>query len=113
MKVLTDYYQQDCVIQFLMGLNETYSNVKDQIMLMDPIPQVSKVFSLIQQQEKQHQMLPCTFTCESMALLTRNAFTTFRPFNRPYCLHCKIQGHLLEDVSKQGMQQLLFVVIVI
>jgi hypothetical protein len=54
MKMLIDRYQQDCVIQFLIGLNETYSNVRDQIMLMDPIPQVSKVFSLIQQQEKQH-----------------------------------------------------------
>jgi hypothetical protein len=37
-----------------MGLKETYSNVQDQIMLMDLILQLSKVFSLIQQEEKQH-----------------------------------------------------------
>jgi hypothetical protein len=102
MKILTNRYQQDCVIQFLMGLNETYSNVRDQIMLMDLIPQVSKVFSLIQQQKEQHQMLPCTSTPESMALLTKNTSTIFRPFNRPYCPHCKIQGHLLEDCFKVG-----------
>jgi hypothetical protein len=35
-----------------MGLKETYSNVQDQIMLMDLILQLSKVFSLIQQEEK-------------------------------------------------------------
>ncbi|KAF9678160.1 hypothetical protein SADUNF_Sadunf07G0006000 [Salix dunnii] len=69
MKILIDRYQQDCVIQFLMGLNETYSNVRDQIMLMDPIPQVSKVFSLVQQQEKQHQMLLSTSAPDSMQTL--------------------------------------------
>ncbi|KAF9668917.1 hypothetical protein SADUNF_Sadunf14G0053300 [Salix dunnii] len=102
MKVLTDRYQQDCVIQFLMGLNETYSNIRDQIMLMDPIPQVSKVFSLVQQQEKQHQMLLNTSTSESMALLSRNMPTNYKSSNRPYCHHCKIQGHTLEDCFKAG-----------
>jgi len=102
MRVLTDRYQQDCVIQFLMGLNETYSNIRDQIMLMDPIPQVSKVFSLVQQQEKQHQMLLCTSTPDLMALFTRNTSTNFKTFNRPYCPHCKIQGHSLEDCFKAG-----------
>jgi hypothetical protein len=85
-----------------MGLNETYSNIRDQIMLMDPIPQVSKVFSLVQQQEKQHQMLLCTSTPDSMALFTRNTSTNFKTFNRPYCPHCKIQGHSLEDCFKAG-----------
>jgi hypothetical protein len=102
MRVLTDRYQQDCVIQFLMGLNETYSNIQDQIMLMDPIPQVGKVFSLVQQQEKQHQMLLCTSTPDSMAFFTRNTSTNFKTFNRPYCPHCKIQGHSLEDCFKAG-----------
>jgi hypothetical protein len=102
MRVLTDRYQQDCVIQFLMGLNETYSNIRDQIMLMDPIPQVGKVFSLVQQQEKQHQLLLCTSTPDSMALFTRNTSTNFKTFNRPYCPHCKIQGHSLEDCFKAG-----------
>ncbi|KAB5533745.1 hypothetical protein DKX38_016831 [Salix brachista] len=102
MKVLIDRYQQDCVIQFLMGLNESYSNVRDQIMLMDPIPQVSKVFSLVQQQEKQHQMLLNTPAIESMALFAKNASAPFKPFSRTYCPHCKIQGHSVEDCFKLG-----------
>ena len=69
---------------------------------MDLIPQLSKVFSLIQQEEKQHQMLPCTPTPKLMALLTENTFITFRPFNRPYCLHYKIQRHFLKDRFKVG-----------
>ncbi|KAF9684635.1 hypothetical protein SADUNF_Sadunf04G0139100 [Salix dunnii] len=102
MKILIDRYQQDCVIQFLMGLNETYSNVRDQIMLMDPIPQVSKVFSLVQQQEKQHQMLLSTSAPDSMVLFTRNVSTPFKPFSKTYCSYCKIQGHSIEDCFKLG-----------
>lgn len=68
MKVLTDRYQSDYVIQFLMGLNETYSNIRDQIMLIDPLPAVNKVFSYIQQQERQRQM---TSGIESVAFISR------------------------------------------
>lgn len=47
MKTLLDRHQRDCVFQFLMGLHDKYSNVRDQIMLLDPLPSVTKVFSLI------------------------------------------------------------------
>ncbi|KAF5464279.1 hypothetical protein F2P56_014367 [Juglans regia] len=47
MKTLLDRYQRDCVLQFLTGLHDSYSPIRDQIMLMDPIPSVTKVFSLI------------------------------------------------------------------
>ncbi|KAF9687524.1 hypothetical protein SADUNF_Sadunf02G0102500 [Salix dunnii] len=50
-KVLNERYQRDYVIQFLMGLNDQYTNARDQIMLIEPIPSINKVFSLIQQQE--------------------------------------------------------------
>ncbi|KAK6925310.1 GAG-pre-integrase domain [Dillenia turbinata] len=42
LKVLLDRYQRDCVIQFLMGLNESYANTRDQIVLFDPLPAVNK-----------------------------------------------------------------------
>lgn len=37
----------DKVIQFLMGLNDSYDNMKNQIMLMDPISSLDKVFSMM------------------------------------------------------------------
>lgn len=43
---------EDCVMSFLMGLNETYTTVKGQILLMDPIPSLGKVFSFLLQDEK-------------------------------------------------------------
>ncbi|XP_057984436.1 uncharacterized protein LOC131169285 [Hevea brasiliensis] len=47
------YRQNDYVIRFLKGLNEQYDHVKSQIMLMDPLPSINKVFSLVIQQERQ------------------------------------------------------------
>ncbi|XP_075633738.1 uncharacterized protein LOC142606240 [Castanea sativa] len=40
-------------MSFLMGLNDTYATARGQIFLMDPIPPLSKLFSLILQDEKQ------------------------------------------------------------
>ncbi|XP_061371202.1 uncharacterized protein LOC133313819 [Gastrolobium bilobum] len=41
------YRDRDHVIRFLKGLNEQFHNVRSQIMLFDPLPEVNKVFSLI------------------------------------------------------------------
>jgi hypothetical protein len=46
------YKDSDQVIRFLKGLNEQYSAVKSQIMLMDPLPPIGRVYSLLVQQER-------------------------------------------------------------
>ncbi|XP_058733978.1 uncharacterized protein LOC131605662 [Vicia villosa] len=47
------YRDNDYVIRFLKGLNDCYAQVRAQIMLMDLLPSVNKVFSLLIQQERQ------------------------------------------------------------
>ncbi|CAJ2632157.1 unnamed protein product [Trifolium pratense] len=47
------YKEQDKVIKFLKGLNEQYSHVRSQIMLIEPLPILSKTFSLVLVQERQ------------------------------------------------------------
>jgi len=39
------------VILFLSGLNESFSIVRTQILLMDPLPPLNKVYSLVAQEE--------------------------------------------------------------
>ncbi|MCI26970.1 retrovirus-related pol polyprotein from transposon TNT 1-94, partial [Trifolium medium] len=39
-------------IRFLTGLNENYATVKSQILLMDPVPPLNKVFSMVIQYER-------------------------------------------------------------
>ncbi|KAK6920191.1 Retrotransposon Copia-like, N-terminal [Dillenia turbinata] len=110
LKVLWDELY-DCVIQFLMGLNESYANTRDQIMLLDPLPTVNKVFSMIQQQEIQHKLGTNIPMVESMALITRRGHVDGKSNykhsisakqNRPYCTFYKTSGHTLEICFKAG-----------
>ena len=43
-------------MSFLMGLNDTYAAVRSQILLTEPVPSLSKVFSLLLQDEKQRKV---------------------------------------------------------
>ena len=57
MKKLTEREQREKVMQFLMGLNDTYSAIRGQILLMQPLPTVGKTHSLILQEEKQNELV--------------------------------------------------------
>lgn len=46
------YFQMDYVMSFLMGLNDSFAQIRGQLLLLDPIPPISKVFSLISQEER-------------------------------------------------------------
>ena len=51
--VIKSYREVDYVIRFLRGLNEQYSIVRSNIMMMKPLPDLDKVFSILIQQERQ------------------------------------------------------------
>lgn len=52
------HHQLDYILAFLVGLNESFLQVKSQILLIDPLPLINKVFSVIVQEEKQRQIGP-------------------------------------------------------
>ena len=49
----TNHLDQDYVIRFLKGLSDHFNTVKSQIMLVDPLSNISRVFSLVTQQERE------------------------------------------------------------
>ncbi|CAJ2643840.1 unnamed protein product [Trifolium pratense] len=51
------YRLEDQIIQFLTGLNEKISVVRTQVLLMDPLPPINKVYSLVVQEESNHAFL--------------------------------------------------------
>lgn len=50
------HQDKECTMAFLMGLNEIYAGDRGQILLMGPVPPLSKVFSLFLQDEKQRKL---------------------------------------------------------
>lgn len=48
--------QDERLIQFLMGLNDTYAVVKSSILMITPLPTVNHVYSLLIQDEKQREV---------------------------------------------------------
>nr|GEV15004.1 hypothetical protein [Tanacetum cinerariifolium] len=49
------------LIQFLMKLNDEYESVRSQILAMDQVPTVNKTYYIVQQIEKQNQVINHTF----------------------------------------------------
>lgn len=44
------------VLPFLMGLNGSFSHIHGQILLLEPLPSINKMFSLVIQEEKQREV---------------------------------------------------------
>ncbi|XP_042944479.1 uncharacterized protein LOC122278348 [Carya illinoinensis] len=104
LKVLWD---ESYVMKFLMGLTDNFDNVRGQILMMDPLPSINKVFSLVIQEERQKLISSrCTSSAfvESVALATKGdtSFKTFKgnPRNKLLCSHCSLIGHTVDKCYK-------------
>ncbi|XP_050211723.1 uncharacterized protein LOC126661884 [Mercurialis annua] len=51
--IVKRYYENDQVIKFLKGLNEKFSQVRSQVIMMEPLAKINKVFSMVAQCERQ------------------------------------------------------------
>jgi len=79
-------------------------------MLLDPFPSLNRVFSMIQQQERQHLMIPSIKSPDLMAMMAKPIFNSSKNFsrstsqkiNRLYCSCYKLPGHSLENCFKVG-----------
>ena len=93
-------------MKFLMGLNDSFSQVRTQILLMDPLPSFNKVCSLLIQEEMQMSVSLGT-RVESTALATKNQnFTTSnggsnrKGKDRSLCTNCGKLGHTIDKCYK-------------
>lgn len=114
MRNIRSYKLEDRVIQFLIGLNDEYQSVASQVLLMDPMPLINKVFSMIMQQERklQYGIVP-TVSDDSNVLV--NAVDGSRSYGRgrgyggsqgrgrgngKVCSFCDKSGHTIETCYK-------------
>ncbi|KAL0410620.1 UNVERIFIED_CONTAM: hypothetical protein Slati_3651700 [Sesamum latifolium] len=54
-RTVIDYATSHQLMQFLMGLNDIYDHVRNQILVTEPLPNVNKAYSMILRVEKQRQ----------------------------------------------------------
>ncbi|XP_041017107.1 uncharacterized protein LOC121259546 [Juglans microcarpa x Juglans regia] len=109
MKNVLENQQRDWTMKFLMGLHDSFTNIKAQIILIKPIPSLSEVYALVQQEEKRKQLSNPPTLHDTLALATKSTFFSNRDNPKPYgpprreksfCSHCKIPGHSLERCFK-------------
>lgn len=100
-KQLAKKEEQDRVLKFLMGLNESFTATRGQILMMDPKPLLSKVFNMVSQEERQRFMKSTsnlTFQASQSITSPEPIITAYgRGYNkqksRPICSHCDLAGH--------------------
>nr|KYP40999.1 Retrovirus-related Pol polyprotein from transposon TNT 1-94 [Cajanus cajan] len=101
-KAVKEYRDNDSVLCFLQGLNDNYSTVRSQILLLDPLPSITKVFSMVVQQERQ---LNIGILPEPLVLATQTQFPSNSQgkvrFNgkkqsNKHCTYCKKNNHTIE-----------------
>ncbi|XP_062089088.1 uncharacterized protein LOC133795651 [Humulus lupulus] len=91
-----DFHNQEHVLQLLIGLNESFYSVYAQILLIDLFPSLSKVFSMIIQEERQRKL--GSFQTPNLLVVTTstNNFSSKTKKPQPTCTNCKKIGHYVD-----------------
>ncbi|XP_061368074.1 uncharacterized protein LOC133311079 [Gastrolobium bilobum] len=96
LKAWTLYREHERSLQFLMGLNDSFSSTRAQILLMEPLPSLGRVFSLVVQEERQRNIHSHHSVGYPSSVPTVNATQMPGKPRRPFCTHCSMTGHTIE-----------------
>ncbi|KAL5557346.1 hypothetical protein UlMin_039582 [Ulmus minor] len=106
MKALMDYQQQEYVLQFLMGLNESFAQIRAQILMQDPLPPINKVFSLVVQEERQRSLTSSSIS-DSASFTINIGSSSYsrgkydnRQYEKPTYAHCGYLRHTIDKCYK-------------
>ncbi|KAG7564815.1 Retrotransposon Copia-like N-terminal [Arabidopsis suecica] len=124
-----DLFERNFVIKFLFGLNDSYENVRESIIMLDPLPDLEKTLNMVIQKEhtqeikqvpqsgsvvfqmsSQHAPSPQfdqNFSSSSIIddYSGQSDFVGavsggYKPRQRPVCTYCGLQGHLVTKCYK-------------
>ncbi|KAK2973562.1 hypothetical protein RJ640_003132 [Escallonia rubra] len=98
MKAHDEQREEDRLMQFLMGLHDTYNVVRTNILMMSPLPNVRQAYSLVIQEETQRQMTPESTENFSIAAAIQRRGNNFSNKSKDkHCEHCNREGHTVES----------------
>nr|KYP33639.1 hypothetical protein KK1_045497 [Cajanus cajan] len=92
------FHQQDFIILFLKGLDDYFSMVRSQILLLDPLPSTNRVFSMIIQHERQHTGAKTNKKYDHCGCLSHTIEVCYQKHgsSTPKCKHCGHTGHTVD-----------------
>ncbi|XP_070013318.1 uncharacterized protein [Nicotiana sylvestris] len=107
-KSYLEHFKYQSLLQFLMGLNETYAQPRSQILMMSPVPSVNKAYSMVVSEESQRNLKKSTQALDmgdNTALFTNKGGmttgNTYKPKrNNLFCDYCNYTGHIRETCYK-------------
>ena len=108
-KKLQDHHHMEYIMSFLMGLSDNFSQVRGSILLMDPLPEVNRVFHLVTQEENQKRYLAANNDRALAFAFQGDKSQKPNPqgqkyqsnrWGRPFCTHCNMHGHTIERCYK-------------
>ncbi|XP_019238891.1 PREDICTED: uncharacterized protein LOC109218949 [Nicotiana attenuata] len=75
-------HQDERLLQFLMGLNDTFIGVRRNILLSSPLPSIGQAYSLVIQDKKHREIHAApVYPGDSASFLTPTHFGNFRKYN--------------------------------
>ncbi|XP_073269630.1 uncharacterized protein [Primulina huaijiensis] len=85
--------QQQKLLQFLMGLNDSYMQIRSQILMMSPLPSVGQAFSIISQEESHRSLISVESKPASVFYSMQHKAEEPKK-NQLYCEYCNWTGHM-------------------
>ncbi|KAF5459477.1 hypothetical protein F2P56_023418, partial [Juglans regia] len=92
LKELQQQSEDERVYQFLLGLNDSFSQLRTQILAMETLPPITKIFSILFQEEQQ-RLLHVRPTMASEATHAFAAHSGGPPKKPLLCTECGKHGH--------------------
>ncbi|KAK9669742.1 hypothetical protein RND81_13G151400 [Saponaria officinalis] len=103
----TKYIEDQKIVQFLMGLNDSYTAIRGTILMQNPLPKISTVYNNLVQEERQRDIHNVTqFQMDSASFYAQNNRTRPAYSGKPFstnplkCKFCKKQGHTIDKCYK-------------
>ncbi|XP_070047281.1 uncharacterized protein [Nicotiana tomentosiformis] len=89
------------LLQFLMGLNESYSNLRSNLLARRPIVSVNEAYATVSQEESQRSLGVVEMNKDPLTILAGRTHQGFKP-KKPgvICEHCGYKGHLKKNCYK-------------
>ena len=85
------------LMQFLMGLNDSFKKIRSNIFIMNPLPNFWQAYSLIVQEETQQQMNLDIGENFSITTSVQGWSANWKQWKGNICEHCNKLGHTIDE----------------